>query len=490
MSAVAGLGVSTPSGTRPSLSPGYMTAATMAPTTATTRAPTRHASVSTQRTEVTFNLGVPLGGNATVPTGSNPSLLELFSKGLGNKAIRAILRVSYVSTIPQACEYLLLKEMHRPEEEEDEFMEERSRSVNPALEDIGRRILPMQNLLLAQQQQMEQLQQRLSLLHSPRSCDAQIVSIADSVPSTVLRQCPQMSGIGGTLRGVLQGPGQRVNKKSTVASARLSGRDIERETESEKWKGSAAAAGAKPTKTVRFVEAVVEREKKGDGVLPMGKNTSGRPALGTVPGPANQSWVPGPVPGNDVIEGNVEHEMAEIAPVAVPTEEPTTEYRRLFTEAKLTAIEENQWPATDPETEEYDKELEDRLYPLDEVELKGRVEENALRSEELSLEELSAYQNTLASSQEAKRANRDFSNTVRNGDSVSACMSLEVPTAHDTERKDAHVDSVAGSSEGEVPSEPREPEDAAVIYNISVAKWFRKVSMSRDPLAHGARTAD
>ncbi|GMF55370.1 unnamed protein product [Phytophthora fragariaefolia] len=80
-----------------------------------------------------------------------------------------------------------------------------------------------------------------------------------------------------------------------------------------------------------------------------------------------------------------------MAPVAVPTEEPTTEYRRLFSEEELTAIEENQW--TDPETEEYDKELEDRLYRLDEVELNERVKRNALRSKELSLEELSAILN-------------------------------------------------------------------------------------------------
>ncbi|GMF43363.1 unnamed protein product [Phytophthora fragariaefolia] len=74
---------------------------------------------------------------------------QLFCKVLRNKAIRAMLRVSYVSTTPQACEYLLLKEMHRPEEEEDEFMDERSRSVHPALEEMDRRILQMQTLLLA-----------------------------------------------------------------------------------------------------------------------------------------------------------------------------------------------------------------------------------------------------------------------------------------------------------------------------------------------------
>ncbi|GMF36127.1 unnamed protein product [Phytophthora fragariaefolia] len=516
MSAAAGLGVSPPSGTRPSLSPGYMTAVTMAPTTASARAPTRPVSVPTQRTEVTHNPGGPLAGNATVPTESNPFLLQtqvsreawrivdwlppfLSDSSTPTKAkkfwlsfkantvtlpnqarllafyrclrgetgkrwwstsniqdfdsLRVRFHNRFVSQTPEelwsklnslkrergesveewgdrvsglSCEYLLLKEMHRPEEEEDKFMDESSRSVNPALEDMDRRILQMQNLLLAQQQQMEQQQQRFSLPRSPRSRDAQIASIADTVPSTVLHQSPQMTGVGGALRGVLQGPDQRtqegaivcgrclrvghsrsvcprqkgkcnncgllghyegstavgVEKKSTVAPARLSERDIEREAENEKWKASAAAAAAKPTKTVRFVEAVVKIEKKGDGVLPTGKNTSGRSALGTVPGPANQGWVPGPVPGDDVIEGNVEHEVAELAPVAVPTVEPTAEFRRLFTEEELTAIEENQWTTTDPETEEYDKELEDRLYPLDEVELNELIcEENAFGPE-------------------------------------------------------------------------------------------------------------
>ncbi|GMF21075.1 unnamed protein product [Phytophthora fragariaefolia] len=166
-----------------------------------------------------------------------------------------------------------------------------------------------------------------------------------------------------------------------------------------------------------------------------------------------------------------------MAPVAVPTKEPTADYRRLFTGEELAAYEENQWTATDPETEEYDKELEDRLYPLNE-ELSAILNipmDVLARTKDATLNEMGSpeywlkwYQNTLASSQEAKRANRDFSNTVGNGDSVSARMSLEVPTAHDTERKNAHVNSVAGSSEGEVLSEPCELEETTVICTISV----------------------
>ncbi|POM79950.1 Hypothetical protein PHPALM_2272, partial [Phytophthora palmivora] len=88
-------------------------------------------------------------------------------------------------------------------------------------------------------------------------------------------------------------------------------------------------------------------------------------------------------------------------------------------------------------SEEYEKELEERLFPLDEVELSKRVKKNAEKQNKLTLIELSKileipedalartresspevlstpeywinwYRRTLASSAEAKRANRDF----------------------------------------------------------------------------------
>ncbi|KAE9034944.1 hypothetical protein PR002_g7849 [Phytophthora rubi] len=93
------------------------------------------------------------------------------------------------------------------------------------------------------------------------------------------------------------------------------------------------------------------------------------------------------------------------------------------------------------EAEEYEKELEDRLNPLDEIELKRRVEANAKAQGEPSLEELSLFLNIpqevlertkgavldssrtpeywqkwfedkLETSEEAKRANRDFRDAV------------------------------------------------------------------------------
>ncbi|KAE9068477.1 hypothetical protein PF010_g27049 [Phytophthora fragariae] len=121
-------------------------------------------------------------------------------------------------------------------------------------------------------------------------------------------------------------------------------------------------------------------------------------------------------------------------------------YQRLFTDEELDAM-----GASSPgqegtvlagqeiavEKEEYDKELEDRLFPLDEVELLKRVQKNAEAQKEPSLEDLAKhlnlpmevlertkeaspdemsspeywqewFQSTLESSEEAKRASRDF----------------------------------------------------------------------------------
>ncbi|KAG2989498.1 hypothetical protein PC118_g6146 [Phytophthora cactorum] len=122
---------------------------------------------------------------------------------------------------------------------------------------------------------------------------------------------------------------------------------------------------------------------------------------------------------------------------------PECKYSRLFTDAELDAIE-----ACDPgdegtvltevevsvEKEEYDKELEERLIPHDEVALKEQMEKNTETKQEPSSEEMSSYlgipvkvlertngpvasdpkywqewfNETLESSAEAKTANRDF----------------------------------------------------------------------------------
>ncbi|KAE9078622.1 hypothetical protein PF007_g23778 [Phytophthora fragariae] len=84
----------------------------------------------------------------------------------------------------------------------------------------------------------------------------------------------------------------------------------------------------------------------------------------------------------------VQDESAESKEAAPPSKEPPPSHTRLFSEEELEALEAKTPSTVGVELEEYDKELEERLFPLDEVELEKRV--------------------TLAASAEAKRANRDF----------------------------------------------------------------------------------
>ncbi|KAE8964459.1 hypothetical protein PF002_g1847 [Phytophthora fragariae] len=112
-------------------------------------------------------------------------------------------------------------------------------------------------------------------------------------------------------------------------------------------------------------------------------------------------------------------------------------HARVFTAGELDALENGEPSAVADEKEEYEKESEELLFPLDEIELQRRMKTNAEQQKELSLSELSAlldipeekltrtrdsspgvlsspeywlqwYKETLATSEAAKRANRDF----------------------------------------------------------------------------------
>ncbi|GMF21852.1 unnamed protein product [Phytophthora fragariaefolia] len=163
---------------------------------------------------------------------------------------------------------------------------------------------------------------------------------------------------------------------------------------------------------------------------------------------------------NDAVHEGKAEDSAEETPAQAGTDEPSvvksmgvsTEeempkgYQRLFTDEELDAMEASS-PGQEGtalagqeigvEKEEYDKELEDRLFPLDEVELLKRVKKNAEAQKEPSIDDMAThldlpveglertkeaspdgmsspeywlewFQNTLESSEEAKRANRDF----------------------------------------------------------------------------------
>ncbi|ETI39663.1 hypothetical protein F443_14763 [Phytophthora nicotianae P1569] len=115
----------------------------------------------------------------------------------------------------------------------------------------------------------------------------------------------------------------------------------------------------------------------------------------------------------------------------------TEQYDRLFTDIELDMLERGDGPGVQNEPEEYDKELEERLIPVDEGKILQRAKRNAKGQEEPTLADMSAvlgipeevlertrevssgdmgtpeywldwYANALETSTEARRANRDF----------------------------------------------------------------------------------
>ncbi|OWZ11329.1 hypothetical protein PHMEG_00015659 [Phytophthora megakarya] len=71
----------------------------------------------------------------------------------------------------------------------------------------------------------------------------------------------------------------------------------------------------------------------------------------------------------------------------------TQSHERLFTLEELNLLQEGLSIGADHEPEEYDKELEEGLYPLDEIELNRRIKQNAERLKSLTLEETSSLFN-------------------------------------------------------------------------------------------------
>ncbi|POM75024.1 Hypothetical protein PHPALM_7921, partial [Phytophthora palmivora] len=179
--------------------------------------------------------------------------------------------------------------------------------------------------------------------------------------------------------------------------------------------------------------------------------------------------------------------------------EATAGLTRVFSEEELNELTEGVNNGVLEEKEEYDKELEERLFPLDEVELKKRMEVNASQSQKMSLVDLSTvlgipeevisrtresspgvlstpeywtawYRKTLAATGAAKRANRDFSD-LRKSDGGNYSHSPERVT--DSDERDVgggifesiSTEYQAGVSE-ELPSYSYDEE--AVIANVAI----------------------
>jgi hypothetical protein len=185
----------------------------------------------------------------------------------------------------------------------------------------------------------------------------------------------------------------------------------------------------------------------------------------------------------------------------VEVDEPgAASHKRLFTPEELDKLEEGVSIGASDDKEEYDKELEERLYPLDEVELQRRMKKNAERLKQLSLEEMSTildipvetlrrtqsaspgelstpeywflcYRRTLAASEEARRANCDFKD-VKPATGSGGRTATVAPAASDGRDVGGGVDVVGDEvllSACEVKSgEPVEVEEAVVYDNIGI----------------------
>ncbi|KAE8910001.1 hypothetical protein PF005_g23990 [Phytophthora fragariae] len=110
------------------------------------------------------------------------------------------------------------------------------------------------------------------------------------------------------------------------------------------------------------------------------------PALVT---PTKPPELPPPVVEEPQTEGV---DGPELVPKRVDPDDTktATPHARVFTFGELNALENGELSAVADEKEEYEKELEERLFPLDEIELQRRMKKNAEQQKELSLSELSA----------------------------------------------------------------------------------------------------
>ncbi|KAG1683246.1 hypothetical protein DVH05_004027 [Phytophthora capsici] len=97
---------------------------------------------------------------------------NLFCRGLGNKRMQAALDSSPARDIPEACEWLMFKEMHRPAEEDDDFSDGQPSQgrTNQATASVDALTQQLQTFMQQQQQWQQQLMEgRWAQPRSPKS---------------------------------------------------------------------------------------------------------------------------------------------------------------------------------------------------------------------------------------------------------------------------------------------------------------------------------
>ncbi|GMF32081.1 unnamed protein product [Phytophthora fragariaefolia] len=372
--------------------------------------------------------------------------------------MEAILDSSPACAIRKAFEWLMAKAMYCPAEEDEDF-DDGTAAKNGSKSEKSSLLLPVidQVNTLAQEVRAFEGDGRAAPSADPRNGsegDRGHVAVEKRAEVTVPREVVKTESES------------RTESKSVKAAKRTV--LPPRETKSKKetrtvGMSRTVVAGAETKKAVGRVEVqeeVVKNEVR-DG--PRTEESAVTEAEAVVPVEAVNKVVVGIEPvvaENDAVHEGKAGDSAEETPTQDGTdassgvksmgvsteEEKPKEYQRLFTHEELDAMEASS-PGQEGtalagqeiavEKEEYDKELEDRLFPLDEVELLKRVKQNAEAQMEPSIEDMAKhldlpvevlertkeaspdgmsspeywlewFLNTLESSEEAKRANRDF----------------------------------------------------------------------------------
>ncbi|KAI9989974.1 hypothetical protein PInf_020280 [Phytophthora infestans] len=92
----------------------------------------------------------------------NPQMrYQLFRRGLKNKRMLAALDSSPTRDIPEACEWLMLKDMHRPVEEDDEFPDESRARTDSHTATVNALTQKLDDFLLQQQEWQHQVMEDL-----------------------------------------------------------------------------------------------------------------------------------------------------------------------------------------------------------------------------------------------------------------------------------------------------------------------------------------
>ncbi|KAG2872248.1 hypothetical protein PC114_g26486 [Phytophthora cactorum] len=263
---------------------------------------------------------------------------EFFLDGLRNKQTRAVLNASMVTSIPEVCALLLYKNLHLPVEEEDEF------AGNGTLPSSTSSSTSTQSQMLQQLQRMNQMmlkQQHGSGTHR-------------GFVNVVAPTAPQASGV----------PTSDGNANANLEPLNIRLGPDTRTTEGEIVCGRSGEQR----------NALKPKDECKEGVeaeVPSTSSTQYKNALESSTEDASSVRA-----GRfSVVIGMVGASKVETETLEVENDEESTKgtastscYDRLFTDVELDMLERGGDQVVKDRPEEYEKELEERLFPLDDKE--------------------------------------------------------------------------------------------------------------------------